>query len=151
MDTTRPTAVAGSFYPQDPGVLRATVDELLRIAAVTVPEGEAPPKALIVTWPNMTLPGDSNLYLVDLEKPGIARCITQHEGAAQWPLPATAQRGPIAQFVDERVILALSDEKREFIGLQRIDLDSGGREYLFDPAWDVETMAISRSFSPRSR
>jgi dipeptidyl aminopeptidase/acylaminoacyl peptidase len=101
-------------------------------------------RTVIVTWPNMALPGDSNLYLVDVDNPGSLRCITEHAGAAQWPLPATAQRGPVAQFVDMNVILSLSDEDREFIGLQRIDLESGRREYLLEPEWDVETMAVSR-------
>jgi AmmeMemoRadiSam system protein B len=43
--TERPPAVAGTFYPADPGVLRATIDDAL--AAAEAPDGP-PPKALIV-------------------------------------------------------------------------------------------------------
>src|SRR5688572_26348266 len=44
----RPPAVAGSFYPAAPAVLRATVEELLAAAAgeTPVPAGP-PPKAVI--------------------------------------------------------------------------------------------------------
>ena len=43
----RPPAVAGSFYPADPAVLRSTVDEALAEASDRVPAGPAP-KAVIV-------------------------------------------------------------------------------------------------------
>jgi hypothetical protein len=43
----RPPAVAGSFYPADPSVLRSTVEEALAAAADRVPAGPVP-KALIV-------------------------------------------------------------------------------------------------------
>jgi MEMO1 family protein len=39
----RPAAVAGSFYPRDPGRLRAQIDELL----AGMPRGQGAPKALI--------------------------------------------------------------------------------------------------------
>jgi len=42
---TRPAAVAGAFYPAEPGVLAATVDAFL---AAAEPRGSASPKALIV-------------------------------------------------------------------------------------------------------
>ena len=43
MDAIRPAAVAGSFYPADPEVLREMVDEFLSAAATVAP----PPKAVI--------------------------------------------------------------------------------------------------------
>jgi AmmeMemoRadiSam system protein B len=46
MLTVRPASVAGRFYPGDATALRKEVDRLL--AAVTVPEEEPTPKALIV-------------------------------------------------------------------------------------------------------
>ena len=45
MNTTRPPAVAGTFYPGTPSVLAATVDQLL---AEAVPTVSTQPKALIV-------------------------------------------------------------------------------------------------------
>lgn len=45
MTNTRPPAVAGAFYPGNPGILAATVDQLLGCRA---PAPQAQPKALIV-------------------------------------------------------------------------------------------------------
>jgi AmmeMemoRadiSam system protein B len=44
----RHPAVAGTFYPADPDVLRATVDDALAVASATLAPDGPPPKALIV-------------------------------------------------------------------------------------------------------
>lgn len=46
LDARRPSAVAGTFYPEDPKALGALVDALLD--AVRLTPGEPPPKALVV-------------------------------------------------------------------------------------------------------
>ncbi|MGE0056882.1 MAG: prolyl oligopeptidase family serine peptidase [Dehalococcoidia bacterium] len=96
---------------------------------------------VICTWPNLDVPGDDDLYLADIET-GAVESITAHEGTAQWVI-STGQHGPIASFVSPTVLLALSDEGREFVGLQRIDLASKQREMVLAPDWDVESFAIS--------
>jgi len=51
MRRVRPAAVAGTFYPDDPKTLAATVDRALaaaRALAATRPPSAAPPKALVV-------------------------------------------------------------------------------------------------------
>ncbi len=50
LSEVRPAAVAGSFYPAEPGRLRDNVQALLRMARAELAEGPepAPPKALIV-------------------------------------------------------------------------------------------------------
>jgi AmmeMemoRadiSam system protein B len=48
MTLVRKPAVAGLFYPAEPGKLRRTVDGLLRAARAEVRPAAAPPKALIV-------------------------------------------------------------------------------------------------------
>lgn len=100
-------------------------------------------RSLIASWPDLSMPGENNLYLIDLDRPGEFRPITLHDGPAQWLWPATAQRGPYASFFTEDVLLALSDEGREFAGLQRIDLAGGRRDFVLAPDWDIETFALS--------
>jgi dipeptidyl aminopeptidase/acylaminoacyl peptidase len=97
---------------------------------------------VLVTWPNLELPGDSDLHLVATDGSGSIEKITQHEGTAQW-VNAGDQHGPRASFVSGSLLLALSDEGREFAGLQRIDLAGGSREFVFAPEWDLESFAVS--------
>jgi dipeptidyl aminopeptidase/acylaminoacyl peptidase len=40
-------------------------------------------------------------------------------------------------------VLSLCDEGRDFMGLQRIDLESGRREYMLTPNWDIEAFELS--------
>lgn len=44
----RPAAVAGRFYPADPGVLAADIDDLVRDAFEAEDPGSLPPKAIVV-------------------------------------------------------------------------------------------------------
>jgi hypothetical protein len=48
LESVRPPAVAGSFYPAEPGALGALVDRLLAEATADGADLKAPPKALIV-------------------------------------------------------------------------------------------------------
>jgi dipeptidyl aminopeptidase/acylaminoacyl peptidase len=97
---------------------------------------------LLVTWPNLELPGDSDLYLVDTAGGGVAEKITHHDGTAQW-LTSSGQHGPLASFVSGTLLLALSDEGREFVGLQRVDVTTGQREFVLAPEWDIESFSVS--------
>jgi len=96
-------------------------------------------RALLVAVPNLEVPGDSNLWLVDLDAvEAEPRMLTVHDpevdGPAEW-IAAVPQPGG--------AILALSDEGREFRGLQRIDPDSGEREFVLTRDWDIEGFAVS--------
>lgn len=96
---------------------------------------------LLCTWPDLTLPGNNHLYLVDVES-GAVQDLTPHEGVAQWVV-SSGQAGPLATFLDSTRVLALSDEGREFAGLQVIDCATGDRRYVFAPEWDVEAFALA--------
>ena len=48
MVTSRPPAVAGTFYPAEPDVLRASIHRYLEMARASSAPSETPPKALIV-------------------------------------------------------------------------------------------------------
>lgn len=62
----RMPAVAGSFYPADPGVLRSMLDTALRVAASDVP-GDAPtPKALLVPHAGYVYSGTTAALAYDL-------------------------------------------------------------------------------------
>ncbi len=92
---------------------------------------------LLISRPSLETTADDDLFLADLEAGAGSepRLLTDHEGVAQW-LAAHVHPGG--------AVLALSDEDREFIGLQRIDLESGEREFLLTPDWDIEALALSR-------
>ena len=92
-------------------------------------------RALLISRPNLETTADNDLYLVDVEEDDGTepRLLTEHQGVAQW-LAAYVHAGG--------AVLALSDEEREFIGLQRLDLESGVREYLLTPDWDIEGLAL---------
>ena len=47
MSSVRPPAVAGVFYPGEPGALRDAVDRLLGEVSRGAAAGEVPPRALI--------------------------------------------------------------------------------------------------------
>lgn len=96
---------------------------------------------LICSWPNMALAGDNDLYVIDLNAPGSMTKITEHSGTAQWP--SSLREAPSACFISNDVILARSDEVRDFIGLQRIELSSGVRQFVLAPEWDVEAFEVS--------
>lgn len=88
----------------------------------------------LLFWrPNLDLPGDGDLFVADLTG-GETRRLTEHEGAANWSA---------AHFHPWGAVLALSDEGRDFAGLQRIDPATGDRRYLLTPEWDVEAFALS--------
>ena len=91
--------------------------------------------ALIVSRPNLDAgAGDNGLWLVHLERDEV-RCLTEHGGIARWMSAAFTRSGDV---------LALSDEGREFVGVQQIRADGSRREYVIELDWDVEQLALSR-------
>jgi dipeptidyl aminopeptidase/acylaminoacyl peptidase len=90
--------------------------------------------ALLVSRPNPEQAGDNDLYLVDPARRSPVRHLTPHRGRARW-------LG--AQFhAPSGALLVLSNEGREFLGLQRIDRASGERTYLLTPRWDIESFTL---------
>jgi dipeptidyl aminopeptidase/acylaminoacyl peptidase len=89
--------------------------------------------SMLFTRPNLDQSGDINLYLLDLDS-GAERSLSDHEGAAVF----TA-----AEFHASGAVLALSNDDREYMALLRIDIESGEREYLITPDWDIEFMSLS--------
>jgi len=94
--------------------------------------------ALLVSRPNLEHAGDNDLYLVDLADlaggGGEPRRLTAHDGIARWTHAHVHPGG---------AVLALSDDGREFTGVQRIDLGSGAREFVVAFDWDVEDLALA--------
>ncbi|MPZ98948.1 MAG: prolyl oligopeptidase family serine peptidase [Dehalococcoidia bacterium] len=90
--------------------------------------------ALLVSRPNLEQPGDNDLYLLDIEAGGEPRRLTAHDGPAHWA---------DARFHAGGAVLALSDEGREFVGLQRIDPTTGKRAFVLERDWDIEAFALS--------
>jgi dipeptidyl aminopeptidase/acylaminoacyl peptidase len=98
-------------------------------------------RGLLVAAPNLEVPGDNNVWLLDLEgadpEPTL---LTAHDpeidGPAEW-LGAAPHPGG--------AILVLSDEGREFRGLQRIDPASGERAFELTYDWDIEGFAVAEA------
>jgi dipeptidyl aminopeptidase/acylaminoacyl peptidase len=111
-------------------------------AGAFAPDGSA----VLVSRPNLDLPGDNDLFLLPLAPDGSAasepRRLTEHdatpEGAAQWSA---------LHLYAEGTVLALSDEGRDFVALQRIDGATGAREFLRAYDWDIEAASVSRDGS----
>ncbi|MCB9490659.1 MAG: S9 family peptidase [Dehalococcoidia bacterium] len=82
---------------------------------------------------NLEVPGDSMLLRVPLDPSQPPIELTPHDDLSEWfdavELPSGA-------------ILAVTNDARDFAGLQRIDVASGAREYLVERTWDVESMAL---------
>ena len=93
-------------------------------------------QGLIISRPNLDLPGDNDLFVIMFDRAIEPRCITTHYGAAEWQ--------PVHAYADGTV-LALCDEDSEFIGLQRIDARTGARSFLRSPQWDIEAAAVARN------
>ncbi len=117
-------------------------DDSMNAAGRFSPDG----RSLLVARPNLDLPGDNDVYGLPLDENGASagplRVLTPHapDRAAEW-------RG--LYFANDGTLLALSDEGRDFIGLQRIapgadgDDPSGEREFLRAPEWDIETATVA--------
>jgi dipeptidyl aminopeptidase/acylaminoacyl peptidase len=108
-------------------------DDGMNAAERFFPDGQR----LLISRPNLDLPGDNDLFVValgtEIEAP---RCITAHEGAAEWQSIHAYSDG---------TVLALCDENREYIGVQRIDGRTGERSFLRTHQWDIELAAVSPS------
>ncbi|MDA0352082.1 MAG: S9 family peptidase [Chloroflexi bacterium] len=100
-------------------------------------------RALLISRPNLDVPGDNDLFLVPLAADGAAsgspRCITAHEAT-----PAHAAQWSALHLFEDGTVLAVSDEGRDFVALQRIDGGSGAREFLRGYDWDIEAAATTR-------
>lgn len=114
---------------------------LQRDAMLSAGRFTADGRALVVSAPNLEVPGDNNVWLVDPEAPEAEpRLLTAHDpetdGAAEWQA-ATPHPGG--------ALLALSDEAREFRGLQRIDPAGGERAFELTYDWDIEGFAVTEA------
>ncbi|TAJ20457.1 MAG: S9 family peptidase [Dehalococcoidia bacterium] len=91
-------------------------------------------KSLLITRPNLEVPADSTLWLLDLDGREAPRLLTEHDDLSEWT---------DAYFHTGGAVLVLSDDGREFTGLQRIDLDTLEREFLLTPEWGLEALALT--------
>ena len=90
--------------------------------------------ALLIRRPNLDkAAGDNDLYLLDLSRNDPPIKLTGHREVAQYSG---------ACFHPSGHVLVLSDEEREFIGLQRIDPESLTRQYIHEPDWDIEQFSL---------
>ena len=97
--------------------------------------------ALLISRPNLDVPGDNDLFVLPLAEDGSAvaepQPITTHEatatGAGEWSALHLASDG---------TVLALSDEGRDFVGLQRIDGATGARSFQRTHDWDIEAASV---------
>lgn len=91
-------------------------------------------RSLLVSRPNLEVPGDSALWLLDLAGGGEPRLLTAHDDLSEWTDAHLHPGG---------AVLALADDGREFTALQRIDLATLGREYLLTHEWGLEALALT--------
>lgn len=92
-------------------------------------------QGLIISRPNLDLPGDNDLFEIMFDDAIEPRCVTTHSDAAEWQSVHVYADG---------TVLALCDEGSEVVGLQRIDGHTGQRSFLRLPQWDIEAAAVSR-------
>ncbi len=79
---------------------------------------------------------NTDLYLVDLEKPGsAAKLLTAHENSASFQGATFAPDGKRIYFT--------SDLNRDFFGLAYLELDSLEIKFLATPEWDIESFELS--------
>ena len=99
-------------------------------------------RALLISRPNLDLPGDNNLFVLELTASGTAagepRLATPHQADA-----AHATEWRAVALWSDGTIWALSNEGRDFVGLARIDGKTGEREYLATYDWDIEGAVVS--------
>ncbi|MHB1091793.1 AmmeMemoRadiSam system protein B [Thiobacillus sp.] len=115
MSTTRPAAVAGMFYPDNPAVLKRTVSELLAHASASA-AGARPPKALIV-------PHAGYVYSGAVAASAYARLGEQRARIRRVVMLGPAHRVYVRG-------LALSDADRFATPLGDIPLDRAGMQRL---------------------
>ena len=111
-------------------------DDSMNTAGNFAPDG----RTLLFSRPNLDLPGDNDLFALSLDQNGAGvgpqRLLTPHASdlAAEW-------RG--LHLANDGTLLTLSDEGCDFIGLQRVDADTGTREFLRAPEWDIEAATVT--------
>ncbi len=91
-------------------------------------------KSLLITRPNLEVSADSTLWLLDLDGREAPRLLTEHDDLSEWTE---------AHFHPGGAVLVLADDRREFAGLQRIDLNTLEREFLLTPEWGLEALALT--------
>jgi len=111
----RPAAVAGSFYPADPSVLRSTVEEALAAAADRVPAGPVP-KAVIV-------PHAGYRYSAPIAASAYARVL-----AGRGRINRVVLLGPAHRVAVRGVAAPSTDALATPLGLVRVD--AAGRDAL---------------------
>ncbi len=89
---------------------------------------------LLVTRPNLEITGDATMWLIDLDGGSEPRLLTPHDDLSEWS---------DGHFHPAGAVLALSDDGREFTGLQRIDLATLEREYLLTSEWGIEALSLT--------
>ena len=96
-------------------------------------------RGLLVSRPNLEAPGDNTLWLLDLIEDSALRLLTPHEDEdlSEW------QRAQPLETLEDGAVLALANEGRDTFALQRIDLETGAREYLLERDWDLEALAVA--------
>jgi len=78
---------------------------------------------------------NSDIHLLDL-RTGERRHLTPHEG--------DVANGAQTFSPDSRALYLTTDEGSEFARLVRLDLETGDREVVYDPGWDVWFASFSR-------
>lgn len=93
-------------------------------------------KRLVVSRENASL--DNDLFVIDLSKPGPAEPLhlTAHEGRVQY--------GLLGWTADDSGLWIVSNEKREFLSLGRLDIASKKITWLREPKWDVTSGSLAR-------
>ncbi len=87
---------------------------------------------------NLEVPGDSTLLRVPLDPTQAPLELTPHDDLSEWFDAVEFPGG---------AILAVTNDGRDFAGLQRIDATSRAREFLLQRDWDVEAMSLTRDRS----
>lgn len=111
----RPPAVAGTFYPADPGVLRSTVEDELAAASARLPAGPVP-KAVIV-------PHAGYVYSAPIAASAYARVLAGRGTISRVVLLGPAHRVPV-----RGVAAPSADAFATPLGVVRVD--TAGRDAL---------------------
>ena len=102
---------------------------------------------LLAEVPNLEVGGDNDLFAVQLNQDGspsgpAALLLTAHEAdptsPAQWTSAVVHGSG---------CVIALCDEDREFMAIQRIEADGSAREVIVERDWDIEAFSLDHENS----
>ena len=82
---------------------------------------------------NLESPGDSMLLRVPLDPREAPQPLTPHDDLSEWF---------DARELPSGIVIAVTNDGRDYAGLQRIDPATGAREYLVERDWDVDAMTV---------